>query len=195
MRTNVTVTSKGRFKHTISMAKRARRVKNVQYGFLEPMTHPRSGRLYANVAADNEFGVDDEEKGIHVPERPFWRPGTRKAAVATRDLAGRVDAATLTMSKRLATRIGIASVNIIKAEIASVNDPPNAPFTIKRKGFNDPLRETGGMMSRAITYRVGAASPAGTRGTRASEVYQTVAGGLRGVGQAFARVLGLGSSR
>ena len=38
--------------------------------------------------------------------------------------------------------------------ILSYEDPPNAPSTIRKKGFNAPLRDTG-TMSKLISYEVG----------------------------------------
>ena len=38
----------------------------------------------------------------------------------------------------------------LKETIAEWSDPPNAPLTIERKGFNDPLVETGKLWNAAV---------------------------------------------
>jgi hypothetical protein len=52
--------------------------------------------------------------------------------------------------------LGAMGLDIQGALIQSIRDtkePPNAPYTIKKKGFNDPLIDTGDMVN-SPTYRV-----------------------------------------
>jgi len=41
----------------------------------------------------------------------------------------------------------------VRQNIVNMNDPPNAPWTVERKGFNDPLIETGEMRDN-VAWRV-----------------------------------------
>ena len=41
---------------------------------------------------------------------------------------------------------------LIQEQIINTNEPPNAPSTIKRKGFNAPLRDTH-LMLNSVRYQ------------------------------------------
>ncbi|WP_300926980.1 hypothetical protein, partial [Helicobacter rodentium] len=50
-------------------------------------------------------------------------------------------------------RVGVLASSDIKATITKLQTPPNAPSTIKQKGSNNPLIDTG-LLRAAIDYKV-----------------------------------------
>lgn len=106
-----------------------------------------SGLTMYQVAYDNEYGVP-ERSGKFIPPRPFIRPAYRDNNLkhvkvgmkswkikVNSTLAGILD----DYGQSLAIKI---SQNIIDKET-----PQNAPYTIEKKGFDDPLVETGKLHS------------------------------------------------
>lgn len=106
-------------------------------GFFEGSKY-EGGKTVASVARYNEFGLG-------VPMRPFMRPALHenKARIiselkseykqAIKDNANTMD---------VLSRMGLKIQGLIQAKIISTTEPPNALSTIKRKGFNAPLRDT-----------------------------------------------------
>lgn len=103
-----------------------------------------------NRAFWNEYGTD------HIPARPF--------------IASTIDANRVFLQREVAKvlRLHLSGKAPLLSNLAKVGDtlaqrvrdagenwtnPPNAPSTIKRKGRNDPLTDTGEML-RAVTFRV-----------------------------------------
>lgn len=120
----------------------------VSVGFLRGATYP-DGTPVALVAATNEFGVAAHNQ----PPRPFFRlmvandsPGW-PAAIATNMKALDYDA------KKTLDRMGQGIKGQIQDSIQALTSPPLAPSTVKRKGFDKPLVDTGHMAS-SIDYRV-----------------------------------------
>lgn len=103
----------------------------------------------AQVAIQNEFGVPEK----NVPPRPFMKRALdgykRKWARKVRDELPQMEPMDLSkMAKRLSTTV----INDIQTCIDELMFPPNAPSTIKRKGFNNPLIDTGTMRD-TVTWR------------------------------------------
>lgn len=103
----------------------------------------------AQVAIQNEFGVPER----NIPPRPFMKRAVdgniRKWKKMIRD--------ELPQMKKMDLRImAIRLAGVVKKDIQrSINElmfPPNAPSTIKRKGFNNPLIDTGTMRD-TVTWR------------------------------------------
>ena len=118
----------------------------VDVGFMSNATEA-DGTLVALVAALNNYGTG------RIPPRPFFNlaidknkkkwPHNLGVALARYDF----DAA-----KALAL-LGQEVVEEIQQEIRDMFDPPNAPSTIARKGFDKPLIETSTML-KSPTYLV-----------------------------------------
>lgn len=121
-----------------------------QVGLFDGVPHPNGrGLTYAEVAAVQEFGTDK------IPERPFIEEtarSTRAVAVMASGLARviRGQASVPGMYRRA----GEAMREDMRRVITAWSNPPNAPFTIAMKGFNDPLIETGAMRAK-VEFRVG----------------------------------------
>lgn len=120
-----------------------------------------SGNPVAQIAQWNEEGhinsVDSAVPGSYSPPRPFMRIGfmpqvkSKIIPIAIRridDVAmGRITWTTFN------SMLAFELQNALKQTILSWDSPPNSPYTVKLKGFNDPLINTGNMYD-AVKTRV-----------------------------------------
>lgn len=110
----------------------------------------------AAVAAWNEFG--DARWSVNIPPRPFMRTGLGNYVTTTafkKILAGElklVFSGKRTINK-VYDSIGKVLTEKVQETILELNDPPNAPSTVERKGFNDPLIDTG-FMYDSVKYKI-----------------------------------------
>lgn len=130
--------SKQRTKSKI--AKRAELPKEVKIvvGILEDTEYPNGEKLF-NVAADNIYGTEK------IPPRNYIQASIKEFKQASVDFKKNW---LQRWKKNLETetavsKFGHEAKTIEKANILTFRDPPNAPSTIKKKGFNNPLIETG----------------------------------------------------
>lgn len=128
------------------------RGKGVRVGFLEKATYPvtkkHKGRLHvATVAFWNEFGT------IRSPVRPFFRTAIAKGSPQWGEQMAKIARATDYNGKRTLGLMGELIKDQVQQSINTWKSPPNAPSTIKRKGFNAPLRDTM-VMLRSVDYEV-----------------------------------------
>lgn len=120
----------------------------VSVGFLRDATYP-DGTSVALVAAVNEFGAPSRGQ----PPRPFFRlmvannSDTWPDAVAKNMLATDYDA------HKTLDRVGQGIKGQLQQSIRDLTEPPLAPSTVQRKGFDKPLIDSGVMIS-AVDYRV-----------------------------------------
>ena len=105
----------------------------------------------ANRARWNEYGTEK------IPPRPFIK---HAADYISKEFIDRLikaamegNAAEMDIQQN---NIGRQMVGNIRAAILASNYPPNAPSTVKKKGFNFPLIETGEMYMN-IKYKKGGA--------------------------------------
>jgi hypothetical protein len=109
------------------------------------------------IAAVHEFGSSDG----HTPERSYLR----STADAKRDeyaaaIVGILDAAMAAPAgqgnnvlKRGLGRLGAKVVGDVKLTITNLDSPPNAPSTVRRKGADNPLVDTG-RLRQSIDFEV-----------------------------------------
>ena len=103
----------------------------------------------STVALWNEFGT---RNGI--PERPFMRNSAADFRnVCHPVLKARLDPKALAVTRQIANELGLVQQTRIQKEITTLNEPPNAPSTIERKGSSSPLVDTG-FMRLSVTYNV-----------------------------------------
>lgn len=131
------VKRKGSLKSGLNMQNGKLRV-----GFINSATYP-NGINVAQVAFNNEYGTDK------IPPRPFMRntiADKKKDWIAmVAPLVRRVG------SEKAMLQLGEVIKGDIVFTILNFTNPPNAPVTIQRKGFDKPLVDTA-QMSRSITY-------------------------------------------
>lgn len=98
------------------------------------------GKSVASVAAFNEYG------GGHTPPRPFMRNCVKSNKRKWKRIVQDLLPVNLDIKKTFQT-LGEDMIEDLKYEIYLTNTPPNAPSTVKRKGFNKPLIDTGKMVN------------------------------------------------
>ena len=98
------------------------------------------GISVASVARHNEFGTKSG-----VPARPFMRPAIHRNYENLVDLLHRKYTEAIRNNDdtmNVLVQFGMYCQGLIQEQIINTWEPPNAPSTIKRKGFNAPLRDT-----------------------------------------------------
>ena len=119
---------------------------SVRVGVLENATYP-DGTPVAMVAFWNEYGTRTS------PVRAFFRTtvseNKKNWVLSVQNL--------MKMHNDPQQVMGLIGVNIQEQLVHSINtwsDPPNAPYTIEKKGFDAPLRDTT-RMSKSISIEIG----------------------------------------
>lgn len=112
----------------------------IQVGFQGDQKY-EDGTSIAQVAAVNEFGASD------IPERPFMRQSFENHEG---ELQAACDAAQRLVSsggsaEQALQQIGVAAKGLVQDEIVNGGFAPNAESTIKKKGSEQPLIDTGTM--------------------------------------------------
>ena len=112
----------------------------VQIGFQGDQKY-EDGTSIAQVAAVNEFGASD------IPERPFMRQSFENHEG---ELQAACDAAQRLVSsggsaEQALQQIGVVAKGLVQDEIVNGGFAPNAESTIKKKGSEQPLIDTGTM--------------------------------------------------
>lgn len=136
-------------KKTGSLAKALSKYKDmnasVRVGVLEDATYP-NGESVAMVAFRNEYGTQT------IPVRAFFRTTVSNQknnwVLSTTNL--------MKIHNDPEKVMGLMGEHMKGQIVQSINtwtDPPNAPLTVKLKGFNKPLVETG-LLGRTISYEV-----------------------------------------
>lgn len=100
------------------------------------------------IAAANEFGTE------HIPARSFIRSTVdengQRYAQAAEGLLGRMVDGEISKFQALELMGQLIEADI-KKKIVALHEPPNAPATIRRKGSDNPLIDTGNML-QSIRY-------------------------------------------
>lgn len=129
---------------------------SVKVGFLEgarySSTHPIRGTarqplLVAQVAFWNEFGT------VRAPARPFFRTTIAQKSGEWGTILGKAMVYYKADAGKALAALGTVMQSDIRSAIVNWSSPPNAPRTVKIKGFNDPLIDDG-TMQRVVNYKV-----------------------------------------
>lgn len=125
--------------------------KQIDVGFFEDSQYSseqqRGTPYVAAVAAWQNEGVS----AVHIPPRPFFTNVIDDADNVSKDSAKDIAAQVFEGGDVKMKPLGDAWVISLKEEIINY-PPPNAPSTVARKGFDDPLIETG-KMADSVRYR------------------------------------------
>lgn len=119
---------------------------SLSVGFINGATYP-DGKSVASVAYFNEFGTDK------IPSRPFFR---RMIAKESPTWGGKLVGAVKHTNFNFKKSMELLANDVegaLRQSIIETNDPPNAPYTIEKKGFNKPLIDTS-LMIKSITSEV-----------------------------------------
>lgn len=109
------------------------------------------GTPVSTVAIINEFG----SPSAGIPERSFIRSTVREKGSEWASLAKDELKDVLKLKKTISKSMSILSnkaLEDVKQKIITLDSPENADSTVKKKGFNNPLVDTGKMLE-SITVR------------------------------------------
>ena len=130
-----------------------RKNKQVRVGFFSTSRY-QDGTPVAAVGAWNEFGTQTSTGGQHTPERPYFR---QSIVEMKKDLPGVakkvIDPKTMEVDDHAANSIGAYAQGVIQTRIRDLRSPPNAPYTIAKKGSSNPLIDKG-KMRQSVTWVV-----------------------------------------
>ena len=129
---------------------------SVKIGFLENATYP-DGTSVAMVAAIQEFGAPS----VGIPPRPFFRNMIAAHAGEWPDAAAALIKKNDYDTAKVLGQIGEGIAGQLRQSIVDLTDPPLKPSTIKRKGFDKPLVDTGHLLA-SVSYEVSGADGAAT---------------------------------
>jgi hypothetical protein len=119
----------------------------LEIGFLEGSTAGDNGESAAEIAAYQEYGTSN------IPARPFFSTCVNQNRKNwTTLLAPALKNAKFDGEKALDI-IGNQAKGDLQETMREWDTPPNAPSTVKAKGFNDPLIDTGNLLD-AVSFKV-----------------------------------------
>ncbi len=113
----------------------------------------RDGRFTKKAKANFETTHTVPAHTITIPSRPFFRKTVRDNRKQWIDKVGQLLSLYKGDVDKVLNVLGNSMSEEIRAAIMSWTDPPNRPSTVRKKGFNSPLRESGDM-AKAIGYEV-----------------------------------------
>lgn len=117
-----------------------------------------AGQDMVNIAVWNHFGTKRRGKR-HTPERPFLAlvfdeyhvQIKNKLAASVKNIQHRGHI------HRELSKVGLFVEGLTKKVITLLDDPPNAPSTIKKKGADNPLIDSGRLRA-SVSYEIRKAS-------------------------------------
>lgn len=118
-------------------------------GWFESAHYP-DGTPVAYVATIHEFGTE------RIPARPFMRPAVADQGREWIDLLGQGAKAAINggpSPAEVLEAVTLAAAGNVAEKIQAVTSPPLSPVTIKRKGHDKPLVDTGQMV-QSVTGKV-----------------------------------------
>lgn len=122
--------------------------KSVKIGFLEGATYP-DGTPVAMIAAIQDYGAP----AAGIPPRPFFRNMiAEKSRTWAQAISINLRNTNYDVDKTLRL-VGEGIAGQLRQSIKDTNEPPLKPATIKAKGFDKPLVDTGHMLN-SIDYEV-----------------------------------------
>lgn len=136
-------------RYLLGIQANVQKASKVDIGFMKNSPYP-DGTSLGEVAIKNEFGVPSNNQ----PPRPFFRNMIAKhSGEWGEQLAAFLEANDLDAQIAL-NKMGGTIANELRQSIVDLVDPPLAPYTIKKKGFDKPLIFSAHML-QSITHEIG----------------------------------------
>lgn len=129
-------------KHLMELAVKLQKPATLNVGFLEGATYP-DGTSVAAVASFNEYGVPSKNQ----PPRPYFRGMISKKSGNWGKNIGTLLKSSHYDAQRALSLMGEEISGQLRESIQDLSDPALAPSTVKAKGFDKPLVDTGHMMN------------------------------------------------
>ena len=116
--------------------------------------YPDADATLIDVAIWNHYGTRRKGK-VHIPKRPFMDIAIRKYEqnMLNAVIAGINAIIRGSDARTQLDRLGLLHTGHIQKVIAALKTPPNAPATIRKKGVDNPLIDTG-RLRQAISHIV-----------------------------------------
>jgi hypothetical protein len=130
------------------LARKLAKPASLRVGFLQGATYP-DGKPVAMIAAIQEYGAP----GAGIPPRPFFRNMIAEKSSEWPKGVGDLLVATKGDVEQTLEVTGAAIAGQLRQSIIDLWEPPLAPSTIARKGFDKPLIDTGHML-KSIDHEV-----------------------------------------
>lgn len=114
------------------------------------------GTPLIDVAVYNNYGTFNEDGSVHIPARPFMDIGGFKASVQLKPLIKKLIRAVREGKipfEQAANILGAKAAAIMKNTIRDLKEPPNAPYTIRKKKSDNPLVDTG-LLMQSVTWEL-----------------------------------------
>ena len=124
------------------LAKKLDKSGTLNVGFLAGATYP-DGTPVPMIAAIQEFGAPS----VNIPPRPYFRNMIAKENGHWGDDLGKLLVHTEYDVNQSLGLMGMSIKGELQQSIKDTNSPPLAPATIKAKGFEKPLVDTGHMQN------------------------------------------------
>jgi hypothetical protein len=131
-----------------AMAGKVTSAESVKVGFLSGATYP-DGTPVAMIAAIQNWGAP--KAGI--PPRPFFSDMIAKKSPEWGPATGELLKANDYDAAKTLTLVGETVAGQLRQSIVDTNEPALAESTIRRKGFDKPLVDTGHMLN-SVDYEV-----------------------------------------
>lgn len=121
----------------------------VRIGFQHGIAQEENGTDICDIAAWNELGTE------HAPSRPFMRDSVDKHLPAINHMMMSQKDALLSgaTAKYILNTVGLFQKDLMQTEIEQGDFVANAPETIRRKGSDKPLIDTG-QMKNSVNYQI-----------------------------------------
>lgn len=146
----------------LRQARKAHGLTATKIGFFADAKYP-DGTLVAAVAAWQEFGTQNKDGTVRIPERPFFRnavndPETAAALISI--LRSNIDPWTMVVDPQIGDKLGATMQGRIQRSITTLKEPPLAESTKKarRRKFGskglaaNPLIDTG-TLRNSVTWK------------------------------------------
>lgn len=126
-----------------------------EVGFIDGSIAYEDGINVPTVAYMQEYGVTSNKKGKDwfIPPRPFMSYSSRLFQTSFSNMMADGLKQTKFDSKKVINAASQVLKERIQLSIVEWSAPPNAAYTVQRKGFNDPLIETHKMLN-SVDYKV-----------------------------------------
>lgn len=142
----------------LAQAELARELNKLRGGkFVTVGIHEDAGNVEDGSMTQAQNGALQNFGNDKIPPRPWLVPGAQSA---TQDIIDVVadGLEQQTPPDQTLEQVGAVAVGAVQQYITDLRTPPNAPYTIEKKGSDNPLIDTGSMRA-AVTYKVTSERP------------------------------------
>ncbi len=98
-----------------------------------------------------ELGVTGPHQ-IKIPARPWLLPGVQSGNADYIDIITRAMKDQIPLARAL-EQVGVVAASKVQLYMTNLKTPPNAPSTVKKKGSNNPLIDSGALR-QSVTFKV-----------------------------------------